>query len=131
MTGSKSSANTCRDKKQSQRRSSETKLWARHAVTFDLSYLVALLITSHAAHRLDERVPGVVHSGLDALVQGPVVGGELVPQSGVDGRSQSRGHAVVVFPQVGEVRADGEKEVERFFKTLGGDSRGGWSWRNR
>lgn len=72
---------------------------------------------------------GVVHAGLDALVQGPVVGGELVPQSGVDGRSQSRGHAVVVFPQVGEVGADGEEEVERFVKlrvaTVEGDGAGG------
>lgn len=69
------------------------------------SHLVALLVSGHTAHCLDERVPGVVHSSLDALVQGPVVGGELVPQSGVNGRRQSRGHAVVVLPQVGEVRA--------------------------
>lgn len=82
-------------------------------MTFDLSYLVALLITSHAAHRLDERVSGVVHSGLDALVQGPAVGGELVPQFGINGRSQSRGHAVVVFPQVREVRAAGKGGAER------------------
>lgn len=83
--------------------------------TFDLSYLVALLITSHAAHRLDERVSGVVDSSLDALVQGPVVGGELVPQSGINGWSQSRGHAVVVFPQVRKVGAAGEEEVESVF----------------
>lgn len=70
-----------------------------------MSHLVALLVSGHTAHCLDERVPGVVHSSLDALVQGPVVGGELVPQSGVNGRRQSRGHAVVVLPQVGEVRA--------------------------
>lgn len=70
-----------------------------------ISYLVALLVSSHTAHCLDERVPGVVHSRLDALVQGPVVGGDLVPQSGVNGRRQRRGHAVVVLPQVGEVRA--------------------------
>ena len=80
-------------------------------MTFDLSHLVALLVTSHTAHRLDERMSGVVHSSLDGLVQGPVVGGDLVPQFGINGRSQSRGHAVVVFPQVGEVRATGE---ERF-----------------
>lgn len=87
-------------------------------VTFDLPYLIALLVTSHAAHGLDERVSGVVDSGLDALVQGPVVGGELVPQFGVNGRSQSRGHAVVVFPQVRVVRATGEEVLERFLKVL-------------
>lgn len=81
--------------------------------TFDLTHLVALLISSHTAHRLDERVSGVVHSGLDALVQGPVIGGHSVPQFGINGRSQSRRHAVVVFPQVGEVGAAGEDEEER------------------
>lgn len=55
----------------------------------NLPYLVALLIASHAAHRLDERVSGVVDAGLNALVQGPVVGGELVPQFGIDGWCQS------------------------------------------
>lgn len=74
-----------------------------------MSHLVALLVSGHTAHCLDERVPGVVHSSLDALVQGPAVGGDLVPQSGVDGRRQSRGHAVVVLPQVGEVRATTER----------------------
>lgn len=72
------------------------------------SYLIALLVTGHTAHGLDEGMAGVVHPGLDALVQGPVVGGQLVPQFGVNGRRQSRGHAVVVLPQVGEVGASGD-----------------------
>lgn len=42
------------------------------------SNLVALLISSYHAHSLDEGVSRVVHPGLDALVQGPVVGGCLV-----------------------------------------------------
>lgn len=54
-----------------------------------ISHLVALLVSGHTAHCLDERVPGVVHSSLDALVQGPVVGGDLVPQPGVNGWRQS------------------------------------------
>lgn len=48
-------------------------------------------------------MPGVVHPGLDALVQGPVIGGGLVPQVGVHGWGQDSGHAVVVLPQVREI----------------------------
>ena len=51
----------------------------------------------------------VVHPGLDALVQGPVLGGHLVPQPGVDGGRQRRRHAVAVLPQVREVRAMRER----------------------
>lgn len=50
-------------------------------------------------------MPGVVHARLDALVQSPIVGCDLVPQFGVDGRCQRRGHAVVVLAKVGEVGA--------------------------
>lgn len=81
---------------------------------FGLSYLIALLITSHTAHCLDERMPRVVHSSLDALVQGPVVGGELVPQFGINGRRQSRSHAVVVFPQIGVVRTLTKREKIKY-----------------
>ena len=42
----------------------------------------------------------VVHSGLDALVQGIAVGRHLVAELGVDGRREALGHAVVVFAQV-------------------------------
>lgn len=74
-----------------------------------LFYLIALLVTSNAAHRLNERVAGVINPCLDALVKGPVVGGQLVPKFSINGWSQSRGHAVIVFPQVREVRALREK----------------------
>lgn len=79
-------------------------------------YLVAFLVASDTAHRLDEGVTRVVHPGLDALVEGPVVGSHLVPQFGVNGRSQSGGHAVVVFPQVREVWAVRKEEEEEMNK---------------
>lgn len=80
-------------------------------------YLIALLVTSHATHCLDERVSRVVDSRLDALVKGPVVGGDFVPQFGINSWSKSRGHAVVVLPQVRVIRAsrgDGLKKCKSF-----------------
>lgn len=53
---------------------------------------------------------GVVHSSLDALVQGPVVGGQLVPQFGINGWSQSGRHAVVMLPQIRIVSARTKRE---------------------
>ena len=67
------------------------------------SHLVALLISSHHAHCLDEGVSRVVHASLDALINGPVVGGCLVPQVCINGWGQGRCHAVVVLPQVREI----------------------------
>lgn len=67
------------------------------------SDLVALLVSRHHAHSLDEGVSRVVHPGLDALVQGPVIGGLLVPQVPIDGWGQGCCHAVVVLPQVREI----------------------------
>lgn len=72
-----------------------------------VSYLIRLLITSHHAHCLDERVAWVVHAGLNALVQGPAVGGGFVTEPCVDGWRQVAGHAVVVFPQVGVLSTAG------------------------
>uniref|UniRef100_A0A803YE08 Inositol hexakisphosphate and diphosphoinositol-pentakisphosphate kinase n=1 Tax=Meleagris gallopavo TaxID=9103 RepID=A0A803YE08_MELGA len=72
-----------------------------------VSHLVRLLITSHHADRLDERVAWVVHAGLDALVQGPAVGGGFVAEPRIDGWRQVAGHAVVVFPQVGVLSTAG------------------------
>ena len=68
-------------------------------------YLIALLISSDHAHSLDEGVPRVVHTSLDALVQAPVVGGELVTQPGINSWGQSRCHAIVVLAQIREVGA--------------------------
>lgn len=62
--------------------------------------LIALLISSYHAHSLDEGVSRVVHTSLDGLVQGPVVGGCLVPQVCINGWGHCRCHAVVVLPQV-------------------------------
>lgn len=66
-------------------------------------YLISLLITSDHPHCLDERMTGVVHSRLDALVKSPAVWGGLVPQLGIDGRSQCTGHTVVVLAKVREI----------------------------
>ena len=63
-------------------------------------YLIGLLVASHHAHGLYEGVARVVHSGLDALVQGIAAGRHLVAELGVDGRREALGHAVVVFAQV-------------------------------
>lgn len=65
--------------------------------------LIALLISSYHAHSLDERVSRVVHPGLDALVQGPVVGGYLVPQVCINSWGQGSCHTVVVLPQVRKI----------------------------
>ena len=77
----------------------------RRATGRQATDLVGLLVSGHHAHGLDEGVSWIVHPGLDGLVQGPVVGGGFVPEVGVDGRGQRRGHAVVVLPQVREVSA--------------------------
>lgn len=75
-------------------------VWTQQHTANMNSNLIALLISGHHAHSLDEGVPRVVHPSLDALVQGPVIGGCLVPQAAVDGRGQRCCHAVVVLPQV-------------------------------
>ena len=67
--------------------------------------LIALLVPCHHAHSLDEGMPGVVHTSLNALVQGPAVRGQLVPQLAIDSWGQGTCHTVVVLPQVREVRA--------------------------
>ncbi len=69
------------------------------------SNLVALLISSYHAHSLDKGVSRIVHPSLDALVQGPVVGGCLVPQVSINGWGQCCCHAVVVLPQIREISA--------------------------
>lgn len=65
--------------------------------------LIALLISSYHAHSLDEGMSRVVHPSLDTLVQGPVVGGYLVPQACINGWSQGSCHTVVVLPQVRKI----------------------------
>lgn len=67
--------------------------------------LIALLVSSYHAHSLDEGVSRIVHPSLDALVQGPIAGGCLVPQVCVNGWGQGYCHAVIVLPQVGEISA--------------------------
>ena len=70
-----------------------------------MSDLVGLLVSRHHADGLDERVPRVVHAGLDGLVKRVAVGSSHIAQLGIDGRSQAAGHAVVVFAQVRVLRA--------------------------
>lgn len=65
--------------------------------------LIALLISSYHAHSLDKRMSRVVHPGLDTLVQGPVVGGCLVPQACINGWGQGSCHTVVVLPQIRKI----------------------------
>lgn len=65
--------------------------------------LIALFISSYHPHSLDERMSRVVHSSLDALVQGPVVGGCLVPQADVNCWGEGSCHTVVVPPQIRKV----------------------------
>lgn len=60
--------------------------------------LVALLISRNHADGLDERMSGIVHPGLDALVQSPVVGGFLVSQVGINGWRERCCHTVIVLP---------------------------------
>lgn len=60
-------------------------------------YLIGLLVTSDHAHSLYEGMAWVVHSSLDALVQGVTIGSHLVPELGIDGRGEALGHAVVVL----------------------------------
>lgn len=63
-------------------------------------YLIGLLVASHHAHCLYEGVAGVVHSSLDALVQGVAAGRRLVAELGVDGGGEALSHAVVVLAKV-------------------------------
>lgn len=65
------------------------------------THLIGLFITSYDAHSLDEGMARVVHTSLNALVQGPAIWGCLVTEPGVDGWRQVAGHAVVVLSQVG------------------------------
>lgn len=63
-------------------------------------YLIGLLVTSHHAHGLDEGVARVVHSSLDALIQGVAIRRHLVAEFGVDFWGEAFSHAVVVLAQV-------------------------------
>lgn len=80
-----------------------------------LSYLVAFLVAGNHPHGFNEGVAGVIHPSLYALVQGPVIGGDFVPQSGVYGWGEVRGHAVVVFA---EVRKVSTVRKQSLFKTV-------------
>ena len=67
------------------------------------NYLVGLLITGHAADRLDERMSGVVHPCLDGRVEGEPVGCLTITQLGVHVWGEVRRHHVVVLTEVREV----------------------------
>jgi len=64
---------------------------------------VGLLITGNAADGHDERMSGVVHTGLDDAVQGASRGGDLVAELGVDLRGHALGHPVVVLAEIGVI----------------------------
>lgn len=56
----------------------------------------------------------VVHACLDALVQGPAVGGGFFAEPGIDGGGQVTRHAVVVFSEVRVFGAVGRREQGAF-----------------
>merc|ERR1719374_485507 len=64
---------------------------------------VGLLITGNAADGHDERMSGVVHTGLDDAVEGASGRGDLVAELGIDLRGHALGHPVVLLSEIGVI----------------------------